>query len=519
MKKIILSSLVAILVLGGAAGSYWWISRPQVIKFSDDTTLTLLGADYGKRHAVPGGKLPKAPATTPSTTTVQGARLVQTVRRTGNGSFNTPNDSLVVWVRAKYEYVQNQYHGFQFYVYDSADTACAQNYTSRVVSGNQRGDDVLAIQFDSFPRREGKLVVRAQENYSGGNEMADNKFTIPNPAAKKTFAKWTAEPMPNKQTDGELAMTLTKLVAGADLGYARNQDNPDDAMNKGVKVAFTLARNGQPVSNWSPVSAETTDATGNRTTINYGTGGNQVRWQGDEGAFTYQYGLWPDEPAWKVRIEMTQNSDFSSDEQWTAENIPVVPGSQQSFNQNFNSLAGVRGGFGGRGAASGRGAAPVTVTPAAAPTPCAEADLGGRHIKVFPAVLFTNQPARPAGLPANVVFNQPQQTGFMIQVQPAIMNYNGTRPVNVGGVNGAQTPDDGMRLSLAKVTDGQGGEFPQSYNYSPVPTSTGTDADSISTFRYTLRDTGDVTNLNLTISLHKNRFFEFTVKPEKASAE
>jgi len=34
-----------------------------------------------------------------------------------------------------------------------------------------------------------------------------------------------------------------------------------------------------------------------------------------------------------------------------------------------------------------------------------------------------------------------------------------------------------------------------------------------------LRDTGDVTNLNATISMHKNRFFEFTVKPEKASAE
>ena len=74
-------------------------------------------------------------------------------------------------------------------------------YTSRIVSGNQRGDDVMAIQFDTFPRREGKLMVRAQENYNGGNEMADDKFTIPNPAAEKTFTKWTAEPLPtNKPT-------------------------------------------------------------------------------------------------------------------------------------------------------------------------------------------------------------------------------------------------------------------------------------------------------------------------------
>jgi hypothetical protein len=33
-----------------------------------------------------------------------------------------------------------------------------------------------------------------------------------------------------------------------------------------------------------------------------------------------------------------------------------------------------------------------------------------------------------------------------------------------------------------------------------------------------LRDTASVTNINATIAIHKNRFFEFTVKPEKAAA-
>ena len=32
-----------------------------------------------------------------------------------------------------------------------------------------------------------------------------------------------------------------------------------------------------------------------------------------------------------------------------------------------------------------------------------------------------------------------------------------------------------------------------------------------------MRDIAGVTNLNATIALHKNRFFEFTVKPEKAA--
>ena len=83
------------------------MGRPQVIRFSDDATLTLLGADYGTRHAVPGGKLPKG--TTAPAATGFGGRGAAQVGRTGNDSFTTPNSSLVVWVHAKFEYDQNHY--------------------------------------------------------------------------------------------------------------------------------------------------------------------------------------------------------------------------------------------------------------------------------------------------------------------------------------------------------------------------------------------------------------------------
>ena len=161
------------------------------------------------------------------------------------------------------------------------------------------------------------------------------------------------------------------------------------------------------------------------------------------------------------------------------------------------------------------GAVPVAANPPAAPTPIAEADLNGHHIKIFPAVLFTNQAVRPTGLPANVVYNQPQQTGLMIQIQPAVMNFVG-RPMN--GVNGTQPADDGLRMALAKITDGQGGDI-QSYNSGTSMSGVSGAADSLSTYRYTLQDTGGVTNINVSIALHKNRFFEFTVKPESAVAE
>jgi hypothetical protein len=491
--KILLWSVFLILIIGLAACAYWWMSRPQVITFSDDAKVTLLAVQYGKHHAPPTAKAAAKPPA--------GAAA----RRGGASSFTTPTDTLVLWVRQQYDASGNQSHSFQYYVYDKAGTACVQTYGRNYSGGNQRGNDIVAVQLDAFPRRQGKFVVRVQEQGNGGQEMADEKFVISNPAAGKSYAKWTPEPLPSTKEDADVSVTLTKLVAGANMPYQRDSDNPDDAVNKGVQVAFHVERAGKHVTNWQPASVETTDATGNRTAINYGPGGNQAQWHGDEATFTYQYGLWPDEPAWKLRMELTQNSGFSSDEEWTAQNIPVVLGSQQSF----NGLAGVRGAVVVRGGVVVRNNPPGGGNPPDAPTPCAEADLNGHHIKVFPAVQFTNM---PANMPAN--FAQPQQTGLMIQIQPAVMNYM-ARPMNVVGVNGTQTADDGLRLTLAKVTDGQGGEI-TSYNSGSSSTGMG-GANSSSTFRYTLRDTAGVTNINATIAIHKNRFFEFTVKPEKVA--
>ena len=497
--KVALASLVAVLALGGAAGGYWWWSRPQIIKFSDDTKLTLLSADYGKRHVPPGGK---TPAATARPATQGGARGAQPARR-GPATITTATDTLVVWLRAKFDQdssTPNQYHSFQFFIYDKAGTACAQAY------GNvQPGTEVFPVQFTAFPRRQGTLYLRVQEQGNGGQEMSDGKFVIKNPAAGKSYPTWTPVPLPATKEDDGVSVKLTKLIAGAETPYRRVQDDPDGVFNKGVQVAYQVERGGKPVRNWAPSSVEITDATGNRTAINYGPNGNQAQWTGDGATLTLQNSLWPDEPAWKLRMEMTQNSDFSTDEQWTAQNVPVVPGSQQSFNGN-----GIAGGRRGGGPAA-IGATPLP----AAPTPFTETDMNGHHIKIFPAVEFTNGPARPAGLPANVVYNQPQQTGLMIQIQPAVMM---SGMIINNGVNGTRPADDGLRMAVAKITDGQGGDI-QSYTSGTSSTGMPNAADSMSTFRYMLQDTGGVTNINVTIALHKNRFFEFTVKPESATAE
>jgi hypothetical protein len=67
-------------------------------------------------------------------------------------------------------------------------------------------------------------------------------------------------------------------------------------------------------------------------------------------------------------------------------------------------------------------------------------------------------------------------------------------------------------LTLVKVTDNQGGEIRSN--------GSGTSGNGTSTiFSYQLQDIGGLTNINVTVALHRDRFVEFTVKPAKASAD
>ena len=217
--KIVLWSVVSILIIGIAAGAFWWLRRPQVITFSDDSKVTLLAVEYGKRHAPPVAKAAAKPsAGTPA-------------RRGGAGSFTTPTDTLVLWVRQQYD--SQQWHNFQYYAYDKADTACMQTYGRNYGNNRQQGKEIVAVQLDAFPRRQGKFVVRVQQQGNGGQEMSEQKFIISNPV-RKSFPTWTAESLPVTKEDEDVSVTLTKLVFGADTTYNRNHDNPDDPANKGV---------------------------------------------------------------------------------------------------------------------------------------------------------------------------------------------------------------------------------------------------------------------------------------------
>jgi hypothetical protein len=427
MKKIILWSVLSVLIAGIAVATIWWLRRPQIITLKDGSKLTLLGVEYGKHHKFPTVKT--------------------TGRRVGGGpnSFDTTNDTLVVWILN--EHKGNQWGGnFQVLAYDKAATACVGNWGGGYSRQIKNGVDVMGVQLDAFPRRGRKIYLGIMSYGQRGQQISTSKFVISNPA-RGPFPKWTPDSLADTQSDGDLDVTLTKLNYGVrEIGGGMGPAN-DNPMAKAVFTAFHTEQKGVVVTNWQPVHIETSDATGNHI-VN--TSWSNSRDENADATMTYQWGLWPDEPAWKLRVEMSRTSGFNDDEMWSVTNAPINPGSQQDL---WNG--------GGRNKTN---------------SAFAETTLDGIHLKLYPAIQFTDQN-----------FNGQKQGGFRIDADPA---------------------PDGMRLTIVSATDEQGHEL-QSWN-----AGYGYGGN----YTIQLQNLRNAKLLNLTIALHKSRFVEFTVKPQKAAA-
>jgi hypothetical protein len=379
MKKVILWSIVSVVIVGVAINAFLWFHKPQSITLSNGTKLTLLGVTYGKHHVPPKVK-------------ITGGRV-----RGGGARMDSTNDTAVVWILS--EHKANQYPNYQLMVYDKADTACVSAW-ARTQSQIKNGMEIQGFALDAYPRWDSKMVLRVMTYGQRGQQVSKEQFIVSNPARNKSFVKWTPDPLPDMQSDGDLNVTLTRLVD--DVSFNRGNDMPQkDPMSRAVLAAFHTEQKGVVVTNWQPVRITTSDASGNSIENN---SWNNGRDDNGDATMTYQSGLWPGQTPWKLDVEMSRASGFNDDEVWTVQNVPVKPGSQQEL---WN--------YGGRNGG----------TTAA----FAETTLNGIHLKLFHAIQFTDQNWGNGEKPG----------GFRVQADQAL---------------------DGMQMTLVKATDEQRRDVP-----------------------------------------------------------
>lgn len=423
MKKIILGGVAGILILGFCGAAVWWKSRPQVIQLDKNTKLTLLGVQYGKHHAAPK---------------IAGQRA-----RGGNARLDTTNDTLVVWVEA--EHKPNQWPNFNLLVSDTADTACVSAW-SQMNTQLKNGVEIMGFTLNAYPRWDRKFILRAR-SWNGNQHVSKDQFVVANPV-RKSIPKWTAETMPDTQSDGDLSVTLTKFVFGV-RGFNGGNGPSNDPANKAVHVEFHVEQNGSVATNWQPIHLTTSDASGNEATLNSWSN-TRDRNSGDA-TMTYQWGLWPEQTPWKLRVEFSRDSGFADGEIWSVTNVLVKPGTwQDMWGENY----------GGRNSRTNAAVAETTIN--------------GFHLKLFPVFQFTDQNRG----------NNEKPGGFRVQ---------------------SDEPLDGMQFTLLKATDENGRNI-QSWS------GNGWGGNSR---QFQIQNLRNAASLNITLALHKSRFIEFTVNPTK----
>jgi len=132
----------------------------------------------------------------------------------------------------------------------------------------------------AFPRRGRKLTLRLMD---GEKPMAE--FRIPNPCPGP-HPVWKPQPVPILVTNGPLEVSLEKFTA--------------DVAGQRTRCTFRVRESGVDTSAYLPVRFEISDATGNhwRSVLERPV-------QATNGWFTATLfgALWPEEKAWKMRVE------------------------------------------------------------------------------------------------------------------------------------------------------------------------------------------------------------------------
>lgn len=178
------------------------------------------------------------------------------------------------------------------------------------------GDIHQMLQAPAFPRRGRELILTIEgwpRNNLTGPLVKLATFGLPNPE-RGTYPQWTATPLPQTHTNGNLVATLVSARTGAWWVEDPTFRNPGDL--PGTSLQFRTSTLGGGTA-WTPRSVEVSDATGNH-------------WRpgtrpGLAGQVFLRDVLWPGEAAWKLRVEFVPAGGFGPGEMRTLSAIQLPP--------------------------------------------------------------------------------------------------------------------------------------------------------------------------------------------------
>lgn len=306
---------LAFLLCGAIAVLLAMLARPakeESITLADGAVLTLKAVTHGKQHRYP------PPGLRGRIDALLNKVLPGRFPSSAKLSNTTTNDTLTIWI---VETRPGQERSYQYRDYRLVDRARKNSVrpswnSSASLNATQT---LYGLGFENFPRRQAGALLWLMKSYSEGNrETPAAEFFLANPGPRR-FTTWTASAPPVTAKNDDLEFTLVECRNGVTRGNP-GQRRPPNLDETYAKLAFRVQENGRPTTDWRPVGVESKDATGNRA-VNNNWSSNQ---DGDQVEIFYHDSLWPDEPAWKLRVEFSRAENFAPEEIWTAPPIDLT---------------------------------------------------------------------------------------------------------------------------------------------------------------------------------------------------
>jgi hypothetical protein len=233
-----------------------------------------------------------------------------------------------------------------------------------VISSASELDSCLV---QTYPRRAKSVGLRLYWTAPVLNGATSNpvpsllaEFQVPNPAPA-ILPSWPVESLPATRRTNGLEVSLTALETGLTMdeisqrrlaarGFRGSTGPSREPQRRYAYATFAVRENGRETTNWGPSWLVLSNVFGEARTVPF----SPLAPRGLE-PMSISPGLWVEEPAWKLVLDLSRVADFPPAELWTVRGL-AVSGAGQPIGPSFTTnLIGVEVSFNIVGGGSGRG--------------------------------------------------------------------------------------------------------------------------------------------------------------------
>lgn len=311
--------LLAIVFLVLLAGIVLWFSSfpsappRQSVTFPDGMTIAFASTSYGKPGLTPTLSWKRHIAFLPDS-------FLRLLHIDPLPRFSSPTNHLTIWFLVK-PLIRRSLLQCQISLADENGVECsAVNYFPYSYSTGPRPNDptVEGLDLTAFPRRGKTFKLRFYSGTWDKRSSLLGEITVPNPVFR-AYPQWQPNPLPVIRTNGDVAITLTKLVTGVRMFESKPATTNEESW---VNADFTYAENSKPCLDWQVDTIQFSDATGNFL--------GPSAWRTEEPkpgreTFICRAPLWPAESAWKLDTVFKRKNGERMDpkELWSITNLAL----------------------------------------------------------------------------------------------------------------------------------------------------------------------------------------------------